>query len=185
MKRPVLRAALVTLLLSTMSCKDKQEQAQVAALEGLRAAIDGNRDTSMFGDSRIMAESAIFHRAAGIEGTGGLSLSQSALDLFLTDIAGPTEPQTYWRRARVYLKPGSCTKLSDAELPSDARVSRAGTGWQQSVRDKHLTVVRRVTNATSADFRCGDGPRFTATFTRPASGEGVRVALITASPRGQ
>lgn len=185
MNRPAARAATLVLLLSTTHCRDKQERQLTDALEGLRGAIESNGDTARFGDSRIMAESAIFHRAAGIEGTGGLSLNQSALEVFLGDIRAATEPRAYWARARVYLKPGSCTKLSDAELPADARVPQAGHGWQQSVRDKHLTVVRRLTNAVSADFRCGDGPRFTATFTRPESGEGVRVAQIAASPRGQ
>jgi hypothetical protein len=179
------RTLLVAALLAA-GCSNKADKPYLDALEGLRAALEQHGDTSRFGDSRVLAEAAIFHRAAGIEHAGPLSLNQSALDVFLQDIEGPTEPRTYWQRARVYLRPGRCVKLSEAELPSDARVPTPGHGWQDSVRVRHERLARKLTNAYAADFRCGDGPRFTATFTRPEPADGsYRVALITSSPRGR
>jgi hypothetical protein len=77
-------------------------------------------------------------------------------------------------------------KIEDVALPPEARTSQPSPGWQATVRTKHQAVMARLTDAFAADFRCGDGPRFTATFTRPASLDGtLRVANITASPRGR
>jgi hypothetical protein len=43
-----------------------------------------------------------------------------------------------------------------------------------------------LTNAFAADFRCGDGPRFTAVFSRPEPDDGtLRVAQIRPSILGR
>lgn len=179
-------AALAAVALSAAGCGNKRDRAAVDALEGLRGAIESNGDLTRFGDSRVILEAAIFQRAEGIEQSGMVPLSQGALDVMLGDIAPRAEPRAYWQRARVYLRAGSCVKIEDVPLPSDARTSQPSRGWQASVRAKHQAVTTRLTDAFAADFRCGDGPRFTATFTRAAPLDGtIRVANITSSSRGR
>ncbi len=182
----VLGVLAVTTVLSSAGCANKKDRPAIDALEGLRAALARNGDTARFGDPRIIAEAAIFQRAEGIERSGMIPLSQGALDTMLGDIVRPTEPRTYWARARVYLVAGDCVKIEDVSLPSVARTSAPSPGWQATVRTKHESVTRRLTNAFAADFRCGNGPRFTAIFTRAEPLDGsIRVADITSSQRGR
>lgn len=180
-------ALLCVIALGAGACGNKKDKASVAALEGLREAISHNTDTERFGDSRAIAENAIFLRAEGVESSIGMPLSQGALDVMLGDIRTSTEPRNYWARARVYFaRPGACVKIEDVELPRTARTAEPNRGWQQSVKDKHAAVTQRLTDAYAADFRCGDGPRFTAVFVRAVPLDGTyRVADITASSRGR
>jgi hypothetical protein len=176
----------VMALAATMAgCTNKKDKPAIDALEGLRGAITSNGDTTRFGDSKVLAEAAIFSRSEGLS-AGMLVLSQGALDVMLGDIVARTEPRTYWARARVYLRPGTCAKIEEVPLPAEARTSQPDSGWQATVRAKHTSVTTRLTNAFAADFRCGDGPRFTAVFTRAEPVDGtIRVANITASQRGR
>lgn len=185
-RRSWMLATVAAAALSVAACGNKRDRSAIEALEGLRGALSGNGDLNRWGDSRVIQEAAIFQRAEGIERTGMVPLSQGALDVMLADIVPVVEPRTYWQRARVYLRPGACVKIEDVTLPPEARTSQPSHGWQASVRTKHQAVMARLTDAFAADFRCGDGPRFTATFTRPAPVDGtLRVANITASSRGR
>lgn len=184
MQRSVVLGAMV-LAATAAGCTNNKNKPAIDALEGLRGALESNGDTTRFGDSKVLAEAAIFARSEGLSARM-LVLSQGALDVMLRDIAPRIEPRTYWSRARVYLRPGSCAKIEDVPLPPEARTSQPDSGWQASVRAKHTSVTTRLTNAFAADFRCGDGPRFTAIFTRAEPVDGtIRVANIAASTRGR
>lgn len=181
-----MRAMVIAAALGAVACGNKRDRLAIETLEGLRGALAGHGDLERWGDSRVLQEAAIFQRAEGIERTGMMPLSQGALDVMLADIAPLVEPRTYWQRARVYLRPGPCVKIEDVSLPPDARTSQPSPRWQATVLAKHQAVMARLTDAFAADFRCGDGPRFTATFTRPLPFDGtLRVANITASSRGR
>jgi hypothetical protein len=180
-------ATVVALLaLSASACTSAKDRAAVTALEGLRGAIESNGDSTRFGDSRVIIEARILARAVGIERSSGVPLGESAHDVMLADVRAQHEPAVYWRGARVYLRPGKCEKLADVALPPDAVTPDQASSWRPAVRQRHALVARRLTNAFAADFRCGDGPRFTAVFSRPEPDDGtLRVAQIRASILGR
>jgi hypothetical protein len=188
MKRSGFMGVVIGLVVGVTSsaCTNAKDRASVIALEGLRGAVETRGDTARFGDSRVLTEAMILARAVGIERSSGVPLGESAHDIMLGDVRAQVEPEAYWRGARVYLRPGRCEKIEDVSLPPEARVPEQSSSWRAAVRSRHEKIARRLTNAFAADFRCGEGPRFTAIFSRPEPDDGtLRVARISASIRGR
>jgi hypothetical protein len=177
---------VLALVLGASACMSAKDRAAVTAIEGLRGALETRGDATRFGDSRVITEALIFARAVGIERSSAVPMSEAAHDMMLGDIRAQVEPEAYWRGARVYLRPGRCEKIEDVPLPPEARSPEQSSSWRPTVRARHERVARRLTNAFAADFRCGDGPRFTAILSRPEPDDGtLRVARISASIRGR
>lgn len=185
--KPVLVASTLALSIFALTgCGDPKERKALTALEGFRAAMQSpNGDISRFADARIVPENLVFARAVNIERDHGIHLAESGLDQQMADLDREVDPRRFVARARPFLVAGRCSKVSDAVVPEDLRVPGASRNWPATVTRRYEAMATRLNGAYAADFRCGDGPRFLAVFTRPTPDDGTwRVAKIDVSLRG-
>jgi hypothetical protein len=178
--------SLAVLVLFVAACGDPKERKALTALEGLRASLAApNSDLNRYTDSRISGENLVFARAINIERDHGIHLAESGLDQQMSELTAQLNPRRFWNRAQPFLVPGRCVKIEDVVVPDDLRMADAPRSWPDSVKRRYEAVARRLNGAYAADFRCGDGPRFLAVFTRPDPDDGTwRVAKIDVSLRG-
>ncbi len=185
---PVVLSLLFSMVSLTLTgCGDPKERKALTALEGLRAAISvPDVTSSRFAEPRLVPENLVFGRAISIQREHGIHMTESGLDQQMNELSTLFSPRLFFSRARSYLTPGRCVKIADAVVPEDLRAAEPPRDWVRTVARRYESVASRLNGAYAADFRCGDGPRFIAVFTRPIPDDGTwRVAKIDVSLRGQ
>lgn len=164
-----------------VGCNKPRERTPEGTLSLLRdALVTGHPPLSRVTDLRVVSEARVLSRGSRMERELGIPLTERALGPLLEDERPRMDPQRVFAGARTLLRNGRCEKIRDVPVPDAVgTVPEPSPNWQPAVRELHVSVARRLTNAIAGEFRCDGGPTFTAVFVHPYPDDGtLRVAYI-------
>lgn len=154
-----------------------------ATLSALREALASHSSLDGLTDPLPWSQAVLLAGTVRVRELTGVSpMTEQSWQIALADTQATATPSRAFERAPRLLRDGHCVRIGDDPLPDEiVHLPMTDVSWPTNVRELRATLTPRLAEATSARFRCDDGPPFRAVFFRTR--DGLRVAALDSTGR--